>query len=755
MFNSLSWGILKYPVPIIMIIALITSCFFWSAFLSESPLRVDFSLEQMFPEKDPEKDDYDKFINQFGREDDKILLAYQCDNPTSRENIIKLRELTELLEFDVDGVESVISLSNIEYGEYFSDILSDDDWSSRGDKLLSHPIYANLIISKNKKTAGIILDIENGIITQDDRLDILNQINEIISSVDWEWHIAGNPALRTRYIEFMNHERSIFVPISFLVAGLVLIIIFRQIKSIVITLISISATLIWVAGIMAYLNITINVASYLTFNLLMIIGASNAIHLLMKYHECLSLGLRQEEALQRVIDKIGTALFLTSFTTAVGFCSLSLTNIRITQEFGLLVGFGVILMFILTVVIMPILLSFVSPPKKIHVDRLIKGDKFQSAEKLNNWNLKYPKLILFCSVLLFFMASVGLFKMDFNASIMEDLRPGNPIYDDIQFVENNLGGTLSLEIVINSHDSLSALKPDFIQKIDQFKQSILQIDEISKVVTPGDYISIINEQVSGSREIPQSLDEVHSLVELGIDQMGTMLNEDYSKSRISCKVSDLDYKRSIEIKNKIRDLSKSIIGNDISTIITGSTLLALSTNRHLVKNLTMSFIIAFIIIFISIVILFRSLRLSLLAVLPNIIPLRIAGGVMGDLGIKLRPSTAMTFSIALGIAVDNTIHFLARFRQEYIDCGEHIKAVTNTLLTTGKAIISTGIILSLGFIVLYFSEFVPNHEFGILATIIIITAVSGSLILLPVMIMLVKPNLRLSSNELLNSSKEV
>ena len=124
MFNSLSRGILKYPIPIIMIIALITSCFFWSAFLSENSLRVDFSLEQMFPEKDPEKDDYDKFLNEFGREDDKILLAYQCSNPTSRENISKLRGITELLEFDVKGVESVLSLSNIDYGEYFSDILS-------------------------------------------------------------------------------------------------------------------------------------------------------------------------------------------------------------------------------------------------------------------------------------------------------------------------------------------------------------------------------------------------------------------------------------------------------------------------------------------------------------------------------------------------------------------------------------------------------------------------------------------------------
>ena len=140
--------------------------------------------------------------------------------------------------------------------------------------------------------------------------------------------------------------------------------------------------------------------------------------------------------------------------------------------------------------------------------------------------------------------------------------------------------------------------------------------------------------------------------------------------------------------------------------------------------------------------LFRSFRLALISVLPNIIPLVIAGGIMGLLGIKLRPSTAMTFSIALGIAVDNTIHFLARFRQEYEVTGDYAKSVSETLLTTGKAIISTGVILALGFFVLYFSEYVPNHEFGILATIIIITAASASLILLPVLILQIRPVMR-------------
>ena len=454
------------------------------------------------------------------------------------------------------------------------------------------------------------------------------------------------------------------------------------------------------------------------------------------------MGLSKSDSLSRVINKIGAALFLTSFTTAVGFCSLAFTNIRITQQFGILVGFGVILMFILTIIIMPIILNFISPPSEYHVRRLIQGRQFSSAHNLNAWNTNNPQLILVGSAFLFIVALFGLYRMDYNASVLEDLKPGNPLFDDLQYVEQKLGGTLSLEVIIDSKNEMSSLQPSFIQKVQNYKEMILQIPEISTAVTPGDYLMLVNEELgSGGRQLPQTADEALSFT-VEFDRVQLFLNDDYSKTRISCRISDLSYERGMEVREAILTTGRATFGENIQITVTGSTLLALSTSRHLVNNLTVSFVIAFIIIFFSIVILFRSFRLSLLAILPNIIPLMIAGGLMGYLGIKLRPSTAMTFSIALGIAVDNTIHFLARFRQEFSENGDYAESVSQTLFTTGKAIISTGVILSLGFFVLYFSEFVPNHEFGLLATIIIITAAAGSLILLPVLILQIKPTLR-------------
>ena len=748
MFNKFSKVLFRYPFQIFAIILMLSSLFFWTAFISPKHLVVDFSLEQMFPEDDPEKDVYDLFLSEFSREDDKMLLVYNCNNPLSRKNIALVSQLTESLELDVDGVEAVISLGNIEDGEYFSDDLSDLEWSNKIVKLLEHPIYTNLIISNDKKTGAILIDLKDDVIDQSSRKLILDQLYDIVSTVDWDWYEAGIPVLRTRYIEFMNYERSIFIPISFLVAAAILFLIFRQIKIILIALFALINSLIWVAGIMALLDISINVVSYLTFNLIMIIGASNTIHLLMKYHEGLANGLDKRNALIRVVERIGAALFLTSFTTAVGFCSLVFTNIRITQEFGLLVGFGVILMFLLVITIMPILLSIIPKPADIHINRLIRSDNSHLADKIGAFNNKYPKQILIISLSFLILSLIGLFKMDYNATVLEDLRPGNPIYDDMSYVEEKLGGMLTFEIIIDSKDELSGLDPVFMNQVQKFKHFILQFPEINVAITPGDYLMLANEKWgSGVRKLPNTLDEAFSY-SLDFDQVNNLFNDDYSKTRISCRISNITYERGMDIRGQLLSGGKSIFSNESSIVVTGSTLMALSTNRHLLKNLTTSFLIAFFIIFLSIVILFRSFTLSLLSVLPNIIPLMLAGGLMGYIGIKLRPSTAMTFSIALGIAVDNTIHFLARFRQEYNKNYKLDKSVFKSILTTGRAIISTGIILSLGFFVLIFSEFVPNHEFGLLATIIIIASIGGSLVLLPVLILFIKPKLNLikSSN---------
>ena len=852
MYSNISKYILNHTKLFFSVILFITSIFFYVAFLSEDKLKIDFSLEQMFPTKDEDRDDYEQFKIVYGREDNVMFMTVTNGNIFSDINLSILEVLTADLS-KIKHIDYAFSLGSL-WDDGDGKIGYDYTYEQRYDKIITSNLYSDLISNDSKSTLiviginediyshetrkQILIDIdkvvnsfkfdltsfESNVITFnnsnvlseyssgpysviqsviddiyqyndetkilgdnlninsindcydiinknsevdipltlelinkncdnpilisrdlkstklifDTNVDISRQVindltkvienNEYIKYSSWDWHEAGLPILRTRYVELVEYERGIFIPIAFIIAAITLIWIFRQIRMLIIALTSILISLIWVSGIMALFNISINVISYLTFNLLMIIGVSDAIHLLMKYHEEINKNSNKRSTLEVVIEKIGSALFLTSFTTAVGFMSLSITNIRILQEFGVIMGVGIGILFIITIIIMPIMLLYINIPDKIHIERLIlkrkKSLSFQSLKAVQ----KYPKVVISLSGFLLILSIYGIYQIDSNVTVLGDLKPSNKLYKDISFVEDNFGGTLPLEIIISSvgtplskdlYIKTNAVNTidnsDFYNKVNLFMHDLSNYENIKSV--------------TGYWNLDGSLNA----------QQKKYTNKDRTEIRISCGIENIDSNQADWLKKSIIKDYINVFDTENGLKVTGSTLLALKMNRYLIASLLNSFIIAFIVIFISMNILFRSIKLSLVSIIPNIIPLLFAGAVMGFFGIELRPATAMTFSIALGIAVDDTIHFLSRFRSEYLITRSHEKSTTTTILTTGRAIIGTSITLGMGFLVLIFSNFKPNFEFGILATIILIVALLSSLILLPALINLIKP----------------
>tara|TARA_Y100000768_G_scaffold19544_1_gene13470 strand:- start:322 stop:2898 length:2577 start_codon:yes stop_codon:yes gene_type:complete len=852
LYSNISKYILNHTKLFFSVILFITSIFFYVAFLSDDKLKIDFSLEQMFPTKDEDRDDYEQFKIVYGREDNVMFMTVTNGNIFSDINLSILELLTADLS-KIKHIDYAFSLGSL-WDDGDGKIGYDYTYQQRYDKIITSNLYSDLISNDSKSTLiviginediyshetrkQILIDIDKvvdsfkfdltsfesnvitfnnsnilseyssgpysviqsviddiyqyndetkilgdnlninsindcyEIINKDSEVDIpltlelinkncdnpilisrdlkstklifntnvdisrqvINDLtkvienNEYIKYSSWDWHEAGLPILRTRYVELVEYERGIFIPIAFIIAAITLIWIFRQIRMLIIALTSILISLIWVSGIMALFNISINVISYLTFNLLMIIGVSDAIHLLMKYHEEINKNSNKRSTLEVVIEKIGSALFLTSFTTAVGFMSLSITNIRILQEFGVIMGVGIGILFIITIIIMPIMLLYINIPDKIHIERLIlkrkKSLSFQSLKAVQ----KYPKVVISLSGFLLILSIYGIYQIDSNVTVLGDLKPSNKLYKDISFVEDNFGGTLPLEIIISSvgtplskdlYIKTNAVNTidnsDFYNKINLFMRDLTNYENIKSV--------------TGYWNLDGSLNA----------QQKKYTNKDRTEIRISCGIENIDSNQADWLKKSIIKDYINVFDTENGLKVTGSTLLALKMNRYLIASLLNSFIIAFIVIFISMNILFRSIKLSLVSIIPNIIPLLFAGAVMGFFGIELRPATAMTFSIALGIAVDDTIHFLSRFRSEYLITRSHEKSTTTTILTTGRAIIGTSITLGMGFLVLIFSNFKPNFEFGILATIILIVALLSSLILLPALINLIKP----------------
>ncbi len=852
LFSKISKNIIDNSILVLILIAFCTSIFYYIAFISENRLRIDFSLEQMFPTREKIREDFEQFKKVYGREDNVMFLTITNGEIFSDTNLSILEMLTYKFN-DIDHIDYAFSLGTLwDDGDgKIGDELSSEQ---RFEKIKKSNIYSDLLSIDGKSTL-IVLGIDENIYSHETRKLILDQIDSVINSYkfdlisinngeilfsnenilsdystgpysalqsiiddlyeynqktnflgydlsiqsindcynlvnkntaidielsledinkycdnpilisrdlnfskiilsttqpfdrmlgnqienviqenqyvrysSWEWHEAGLPILRTRYVELVEYERSIFLPLAFIIAAITLIWIFRQVKMLIIALTSILVSLVWVSGIMSLANISINVISYLTFNLLMIIGVSDAIHLLIKYHEEIHKDENKRNALEKVIQKIGSALFLTSFTTSVGFLSLSITNIRVLQEFGVIMGVGIGILFMITILVMPIMLFYIKVPDSIHIERLIlkrkKSLSFQSLKAVQD----YPKLIIVSSVIVLLFSFYGIMQIDSNVTVLGDLKPTNKLHKDITFVENNFGGTLPLEIIISetgmplskdlylkNNTSNSIDNPVFYEKVNIFMKRLNTFSSIKSV--------------SGYWNIDGNINP----------QQSKYTNKDRTEIRVSCGIENIDSDQADSLKESIRNEYLDIFENETGLKITGSTLLALKMNRYLIKSLLNSFIIAFIVIFISMNILFRSLKLSLVSIVPNVIPLLFAGAILGFFGIELRPATAMTFSIALGIAVDDTIHFLSRFRSEYILTKNHEKATTTTILTTGRAIISTSITLGMGFLVLLFSNFKPNFEFGILATIILMVALISSLILLPALINIIKP----------------
>ena len=855
LFLKFSQHIVKHSFLILSLICIITSFLFYYSFLSEHKLRVDFSLEQMFPNSDPDRDIYDEFKAVYGREDNVIFLSTTNNNVFSEDNLSILEMITNDLK-SINYIDFAFSLGTlwddgdgligldlskekrcqeIDSNILYSSLLSTDNNSSLivlkiNEEIKNHEIRKNIFekidLIQNSYKFKLVYDNQSLLSPQDDLLkfysdlsinedefvyifsnknvlsdfsigpysalesltnglnndlglnvksindcyykinndteqDVLidqsiikSQCSELSSYIsnnlkytaikisssnqsslyikdyilknsyvdynNWEWHEAGLPVLRTRYIELVEYERFLFIPLAFIIAALTLIFVFRQIKSLFIALFSIIVSLVWASAIMSLLDISINVISYLTFNLLMVIGVSDAIHLLIKYHEETNKNTDKVEALKKVIVKIGSALFLTSFTTAVGFLSLTITNVRILQEFGIIMAIGIGILFVVTITVMPCILLYIKPPDQKHIDRLLFRKESSISYNILNLVLSYPKKIIGISSLIFIISIYSLTKIDSNIDVLGDLKPGNKLYEDINFIEDNFGGTLPLEIIIDLSEGTDITNNNlFYDKVQLFSNKLINYSSI------------------------KTLDSYWNLDGQLNRQLNKYTNSDRSQIRISCGIKNINSNEASYLKSQIKNDYNTIFNND-NIKITGSTLLALKMNKYLIKSLLSSFLIAFIIIFISIIFLFKSFKLSLIAILPNLLPLLFAGCIMAIFGIELRPATAMTFSIALGIAVDDTIHFLSSFKAEFDIQQSHQKAISTTILTTGRAIISTTITLAMGFFVLIFSNFKPNFEFGILSTIILIVALMSSLILLPSLINYVKP---LNKNE--------
>ena len=732
--------LLKFPKRTLLLIGLTTLLF--SIFIPT--LKLDFTVEDLFSEYDASAKEYARFKNDFGREDNFITLIYKTQNPFSKSLYIELEELIFQIE-DLSEIENIVSLftiSDIDSNAWIGDIY-DEGWNEKKVQsalkfIQKDPVLGNRVLSENLQYGSIILTLKKTSNNHSDRTKVIEKIKDLTMNSSPEWVFSGITVLRTEFVKLMLKDNLIFVPLISLILIIALWFIFRNWVHVFLPLLTVSISVIWLLGLMGLLGLSVNIMNYIVPSILFIIAIGDAIHIQARFKENLSKNKTDpHQAMIKTMVEMSKVIFLTSLTTSIGFLALASASIPILQEFGMEIAIGVMIAWLVSISIVPCGII------------LFKGFNYQSTQPFNkflHWLsdtiiLKPWLFIIIPSIISAFFIS-KIMDLSTDASLLDDLRPNNQLYKDLKFTEKYFGGVLPLEVLLK-------INSDTLVNFDNFKSlevfSYLEkIESVLKAEIPnGRFLSFLDILNSAKRlQLGKNISD-QELIDLILkDQLknkNKIISDDQKTLRISGIIENKTSLEMENIYNKLDALSKEL-PKYLSISYTGTTVVALKTNKYLVKALSNSLSIALILISIILAFMFRSKSILFASLLTNLIPIFTMIGILAWFDIPLRVPTAFTFSVALGIAVDDSLHFLLRFKRELSKGLSRKKAIKNTIMNTGAALMITTTVLVSGFLCLLLSAFLPSFQFGLLSAAMIGTALICDLTLLPALCLVLPKN---------------
>ena len=737
--------IIKNPKTTLFNVFVIT--LFLSLFIPN--LKIDFSIEHLFSQNDPNVEKYFSFRNDFGREDNVMTIIYKPKNIYEKDLYLELEELVYKIE-ELNGVRSVASiftLSDLDINAWLGD-LYDDSYKWNDKETLKKLIYiqkdpsiGSRILSKDLQYGSIIVALNDNANNHKSRTDLLQEIKELTSDRFAKWTYSGVSVLRSEYVSYMLRDNFLFLPpIAFLLIS-ILTFIFRNWVYVFLPILTVLITVIWLLGIMGMTGLEINIMTYIVPTLLFIIGIGDAIHIQARFRENFSNNPgNPNEAMLQTMCQMSKVIFLTSITTSIGFLALMTTSIKIVQEFGMEISIGVMIAWFVSILVVPSGIIFSER------FQFKKNDSFQPfLYWLSNTIPNNPWVFIIIPSLL---ASVCIYKIkdiSTNSSLMEDLRPKNKLYQDLKLTEKHFGGVLPFEVLLkidsdNNQENISVLDTKILQLAKK-------VEKLLKYELKNSRFFSINNLIESAKRIRLSSAEkinekqiIETIVENQSDGQVKLINDNRTILRITGLIEDRTSNQMKYIYSKLDSISNAFPSN-VTLDYTGTTVVALKTNDYLVQSLVNSLGLALLLISIIMAFMFRANSILFASLITNLIPIFTVLGILAWLGVSIRPPTAMTFAVALGIAVDDSLHFLLRYRKELKLGLNRVEAIKTTIMNTGSALLITTSVLVSGFSVLLLSAFLPTFQFGLLSAGMIGTALLCDLTLLPALcLVLPKPN---------------
>ena len=727
-------------------------------------VKMSYEMTPILPASDSTSIDYQNFKKMFGQDGSVLFIGVQDSNIYQLEKFNNWYDLTKQVK-DIEGVQEVVSVSKL-YQLKKNDSTKKFDFLPVFDKkpqtqheldslmgvVLSLPFYEGLLFTKNDHVTMMMVTLDKQVLNTKKRVQLINDIrlagDSFASKNKVELHYSGLPYIRTVTAKKVEDELKFFVLMALLVASVLLMIFFKNIKIVVVTMTIVVINVVWVLGLISLLGYKITMLTGILPPLLIVIVVENCIFLLNKYHTEINKHGNKIRALTRVVIYIGNANLLTNAVTASGFVAFTITGNQLLTEFGIVASISILVANFMTLFLIPIFFSFLKPPHSGHTSHLEKGVVNSIVNRSVYIVQNHRTVIYIAAVALVFIGIYGISKLKTTGNIVDDIPKRDPLYVDLMFFEKHFNGVMPFEISIDTRKKRGVLQLSNIEKIDELQQVLAKYPELSRPLSVTEVVKFAKQAFYNGDEKRYSLpnNQEKNFILKYVPQLenggkknvlSSFVDSNMQVTRISVQMANIGTKDIQRIKDDLAPKIDSIFPPDkYDVILTGTSVVFLKGTNYLINNLLESLVLAIILIAGLMAILFTSARMIIISIAPNILPQILTAAMMGFLAISIKPSTVLIFSIALGISVDNAIQFLSRYRLQLRLSNWNIKSsVLQALRETGFSMIYSSVVLVFGFGIFILSSFGGTQALGYLIAFTLLVALLSNLFILPALLL--------------------
>jgi hydrophobe/amphiphile efflux-3 (HAE3) family protein len=761
LFYFLTRKIIRFRWQAVLLIVLLTAFFAYQM----QGLFFDNSNDIWFVKGDRTLEIMDKFKATFGN-DEFVFILFDTKDFFQPDTIRRIGRLADDLETHVPYVKDMTWLGNVEHiegvkgGVEINDLIENipdtaEEMAKTKEKALNEKTWLNNLISPDGLVAGLILEMDS---YPEDRLDPRNEVALAVKNIlaksehrALKAYVVGEPILHHDYNELANSEAGFFFGICLLIQMGILFWVARGVRGIVVPLVIVVLSVLWTMGMIGVMGLTLNLFIILVPTLLICVGIGDSMHFISEFQDQCIHGLKRRQAVIEAVARVGLPCLITSLTTAIGFLSFLSTRIKPFREMGIYAAIGVMAAFVLTLILVPVFYSFGKDQvrsRKISDSHRVHHDFWDRIlEKICRIVIGYPKTVLLMFICLSIVSVIGYQSVEVETNTAKMLSRKLPIRQAYDYVDDRMGGSMSLEVMLNTGKKDGVKDPVFLKQMDTFQQFMEDHPLTTKTSSVLDILKkmrrALHENKSEYYGIPETKDGTSQYLFLyetsGGENLDKLVSFDYDIARLTARTKTLDTKDVRRFITDVKDFAQKNFGPAVKVEVTGYAGWFKKLNDLVGEGQKQSFITALIVITLVLIVVMGSLRLGLISMVPNVFPVLITLGLMGFAGIYM-DTPLMSFSaVIIGVAVDDTIHFMMRFRREFERLGNYADSLRTTLSTAGRPVTFTTITLVLGFSVLAFSNVSGIAKYGLLSSFAFLWALLADFFFMPAFLLLLKP----------------